>query len=670
MATGRRAFEGKSQASLIAAVLERKPEPISSILPLAPPALSRLVEACIAKDAEERIQTAHDVKLQLQWVAEGGSKAGVPAPVAARRRSRERVAWIVAAAALVAVTALGLLLVMRRAPVEVPVRFIFAAPTGTQGAQWPRVSPDGSQIAFLAADSTGVDRIWVRSIDSYDARPLTGTEGAGRPFWSPDSRFLAYVAEGKLRKVPVAGGPIALIADTFERYDGSWGADGVILLDGRNGDSLLAVPAGGGVPKPATKLDRSLGESQHTWPFFLPDGRHFVFVAEHSGGDRSDAIKLGQLGSLESEVLGTCDSRVEFLAPGHLVFIRGGTLVAQRLDVGRRALVGEPIPITEEVALGRSSGDFSTSASGALAFRPGGAGVSSKLLLLDRTGRELKQIGEERGYRDVSISPDGRRVAVGVAESRSGREDIWVYDVERNTGSRLTFDPGDDIWPVWSADGSRIYFTSNRTGTFRCYSRQAGGVGGVDSLPPSTENMEAVVSCSPDGRWVVTTARGSGSNWDLWVRPADGGEPPRLFLGDPPTERDGVISPDGRWFAYRSDETGRNEIYVRSFPDGASKYQVTKDGGFDPAWASGGRELVYSKDGRIWAVPVTTAGAFQAGTPTPLFEANEMPGGYFERRFDITRDGQRFVINRRQGQTAAREFRVVLNLPEALGLTR
>ena len=672
MATGKRAFEGKSQAALIAAVLERKPEPISSVLPLVPPALSRLVEACMAKDPEERIQTAHDVKLQLQWIAEGGSKAGVPAPVAARRRSREQLAWIVAGVAVFAAAGLGAYSFTRPQPDARTIRFTLLPPPGHTDSHWPRVSPDGRQIAFISTDTTGSQQIWVRPIDSFEARPLAGTEGAGRPFWSPDSRFLGFVADGKLKKAPVAGGPTTLVSDTPGRFDGTWGVQDMILLDAGPTDTLLAVSASGGVTRPATTLDRSLREISHAWPFFLPDGEHFVFIADHAGDGTSEpSIKLGRLGSLESFELGKSDSRIEFLPPSHLVFVRDGTLVAQRLDLGRKALVGDPIPISDNVLTSRNEGDFSASASGVLAFAKSSFGASSVLALVDRSGTRLREIGEPRAFRDLHLSPDGRRLAVGIEDARSGHEDVWVYDVERNIGSRLTFNDADDIWPVWSADGNRVYFSSDRTGMFRMYSKAGSGVGEEDSLVQSVNFAEAAVSISPDGRWLVSTVLAGTSSWDLWVRPTDGSAPPKLFLGDPHVERDGTISPDGRWLAYRSNETGRSEVYVRSFPDGASKYQISNAGGFDPLWRSDGRELIYNQvGGAIMAVPLTPGEDFVAGTPVQLFQTSLVSTGFGERRWTMTPDAQRFVLNTSTGDVTRTEFAVITNIPTELGLEK
>ncbi len=661
MATARRAFEGRSQAGLIAAILEREPEPLTSVAPLTPPALDRLIRACIAKDPDQRVQTAHDVKLQLQWVAEGGSQAGIPAPVAARRRSRERLAWTFAAVGGVAALTLGTARLLEPRPKPEVLRFLIQVPENQTDAHWPRVSPDGGTLAFLANDSSGVTRIWVRPFDALEARPLTGSEGAGRPFWSPDSRSLAFVADGKLKRVPVAGGPAVLLGDAPGRFDGSWGSDDLILLDAGVNDTLMSVSASGGVVKPATSLDRTLGENGHAWPYFLPDGRH------SDPSDRDNHIKLGEIGSVESHELGTCDSRVEFAPPHWVLYVREGTLVAHALDLGKRRLTGDPVPLTDALVTTRNEGDFSASPGGVLAYSSSGSGSTSELVWMDRAGRRLGQAAPPNLYREVALSPDGRRVAVGVDDERTGHEDIWVHDLERGVASRLTFWEGEEIWPIWSPDGKQVAFAGDTHGPFRLYTKAASGVGEADSLPALAGGNEGATDWSRDGQWIVSSALNPETNWDIWVRRAGPGSPPERFLATPHVERDGALSPDGRWLAYRSNETGRPEIYVRSFPDGESKWQVSNGGGFDPTWVQGGREIVYfSTDGAFLAVPVEAGAEFRSGTPVELFRATLMSAGFVERRWQVTPDGQRFLLNVPVGAAAQVEFAVVKNWVEEL----
>ena len=332
MATGQRAFGGRTQASLISSIMKDEPRPIAELQPISPPGLDRLIRQCLAKEPDERIQTAHDVKLQLEWIAEGGSQSGVPAPVAAHRRRRERALQVTAGVAtLVALAAITWIALHRPVPAE-PIQFQFDPPSSVQSVDAPRVSPDGRYVAFNATDSTGVTRVWLRPLSPLEATPILGTEGTTRPFWSPDSRYLGFVAGGKLKKVQVSGGPPIVIADTPTGSDGTWSAHDVILFDGRDSDPILRVAAGGGVAAPEMARDSSLGETAVAWPEFLPDGRQYLFL---SIGKKS-VLKLGRLGSKTSRELFPCDSRVQYAAPGFLLFSRGGTLVAQPFDPGAR----------------------------------------------------------------------------------------------------------------------------------------------------------------------------------------------------------------------------------------------------------------------------------------------------------------------------------------------
>ena len=335
MATGVPAFEGKSQASLIAAILGKEPRPFVEIVPLSPPALERLIKACLAKDPDERVQTAHDVKLQLKWIAEGGSQAGVPAPVAAHRRHREKLAWILAAVfGVIAASALGYLAMeaFGPKPKRQAIRFVVTSPPGMSGITWPRLSPDGTMLSFTARDSAGGISIWVRPMSSTTAYQLQGTVATGRPFWSPDSRELGFFAGGSFKKVAAAGGPVQLVGESKNASDGAWSKD-YVLFDATVGDSIRGIPVTGGPVMPLSTLDRAIGETQHAWPFALPDGKHFLFQAFRSGRGRTSLIRLGTFGTLKSVVVDSSESRAEFLPPDHLVYVKDGAVIARRFDV-------------------------------------------------------------------------------------------------------------------------------------------------------------------------------------------------------------------------------------------------------------------------------------------------------------------------------------------------
>jgi len=657
MATGKRAFEGKSQASLIAAIMSAEPPTPTTLAPLTPPALDRLILACLAKDPEDRLQTAHDLRLELGWIAQGGSRAGVPAAVAARRRGRERLAWSLAAAStVVAVAALGSLVLRLREPARV-VRFDVRQPRGTTEMRWPRVSPDGRILAFLACDSAGTWELWVRPLDAMEAHRVEGVAGAARPFWSPDGRYLAFIADGKLRKVPVAGGPVIDICDAPGGFDGSWGKSGWILFDGGDRDSIRGVPATGGTPRGFSFVDRARGETSHAWPFFLPDGRRFLYVA--TGPGRVDEIRLGTLDSKESHGVGHTESRAEYAPPGWLVYMNGGRLVTQPFDARSARTTGEPTAVSEDIRGG--VGLFSVSGAGVLAYRPQTSQGPARLLWVGRDGHVIGQAAPPGSYEDVVLSPDGTRAALSVVAAQSDERDIWVRDLSRGVSTRLTFEPGDELAPAWSPDGTRIAYAAYRGGAMHCYVRSAWG-GAEDSLGRTPGFYEAPVAWSGAAD-VITIAQVNAVNrWDAGVLPPGGRQPPRPVLRSPFDERGARLSPDGCWLAYSSDESGRFEIYVVPYPGLGPKLQVSTAGGEVPLWRADGRELFFQRADRdIQAVDVRAGATFEVGAPRTLFEMPLTGGGYRGYRWAVSRDGQRFLVNTPTEEVSASRLIVVTN---------
>src|SRR5262245_7568499 len=437
MTTGRKAFEGRSQASLIGSIMNHEPPAASTVSPLVPPALDQLIRACLAKDPEERIQTAHDVRLQLQWIQQGGSQAGVPAPVAARRRHRERILLGLAIASTAGLIGLAVAGMRRPGPRPPAPRVEIPPPPSIQFQDAPRVSPDGRYIAYNATDAGGSGRIYMRPLDALQAQPVPGTEGAGRPFWSPDSRFLAFFSGGKLKKIDVTGGPPIVICDAPTGSDGSWGTSGTILYDGGNNDPIRRVPAGGGVSADAVP---STASDQVGWPEFLPDGQHFLYLGL---GARS-LLRVGSLDSKETKELGVCDSQIKYVPQGYILFSRGGSLVAQRFDPRRLELSGDPIPIAEQVTTSVvGASDFHASDNGILVFSTRRA-QNGKLVLHDRDGREVKTVQAPVGPLSPKLSPDGRSMLVRVRNDQSKGRDIWTMDLGRGIATRLTFDGGDE----------------------------------------------------------------------------------------------------------------------------------------------------------------------------------------------------------------------------------
>jgi Tol biopolymer transport system component len=654
MATGQKAFQGKSQASLIGSILKDDPPAVSSLAPMTPPALDRVIKTCLAKDAENRFQTAHDVKLQLQWIAEGGSQAGVPAPVVTRRKNREKLAWAVAGAAVLAALALGIGFVRRAPAPRRMVRFDIATPEGITTIDAPRISPDGRYLAFNATDSTGKSRIYVRPLNALSAQPLAGTEGTTRPFWSPDSRFLGFMAEGKLKKIEVSGGPAQKICDAPSGADGSWSPEGVILYDGRANDPIYRVSAGGGTPVLAVKPDASRKETTAGWPEFLPDGRHFLYMATGQKPE-DNAYRVGQLDSAESKAVAPAQTLVTYAPPGYLLFVRDKTLVAQPFDAKALKTTGEPVPLaehigTDSVGLAR----FSVSREGTLAYRTGESG--DRLTWVDRSGREIDVIGDSGEFHNPALSPSGDRLAFDMADPRSGRADIWVRDLKRGVSSRFTFGKVDAFAPIWSPDGRTIVFTQGQD----LFEKAADGQG-EEKLLVKSDDMKIACDWSRDGRTIAFAVRAKETAFDIWMVPTSGEPKPVPFLKTPFVELWPAFSPDGRFVAYQSNESGRAEVYIQNFPGPGGKWQISTAGGAEAHWRADGKELYYrAPDQKLMAVEIQTAGGFSAGVPQALF-AGRFDTGTARNRYFPTADGKRFLTVAPLGREAMTPTTVVLN---------
>ena len=665
MATGKRAFEGKSQASVIAAILERQPPPISTLQPMAPPALERLVAQCLAKDPSERRQSMHDVLLELKWIAEAGSRAGVAAPVAAKRRATARLAWIAAGAATAAAAffAVGF---FARAPKQPEiVRFEVPAPRGVFNVGSPRISPDGRYIAFNAADSSGTNRLWIRPLDATAARPLQGTEGALRPFWSPDSRFLAFFSGRSLRKIPVGGGAALTIADFPGGADGSWSRNGVILFDAGPNDSINMVPASGGTSVGLTTFDRSKGELGHAWPQFLPDGKHFLYLAFGTSPE-STAIAVGDVVTRKQVRVAVGPySRVEYVPPGYILFARDRALMAQRFDSNKFRLEGDPYVVADDVfASGTGSArnaDFSASTTGVLVHRGGPGAGTSRLLWVDRNGREVSEVGPMNSYGELSLSPDGERIAVEVGSDESVT-DLWLIERARGLTSRFTFERGADVGPVWTPDGSSIIFSSNRTGIYRPYRKPSDSVRD-EVLIPSPSRTAGISDITRDGRFMTILSTGGGSRWDVWTM-AVGDSVWVPFVASPFSEWGARFSPDGKWLAYSSGGQGRREVFVSAFPGPGGKVQVSTRGGDEIHWRRDGKELYYiSPESDLTAVDISVVGAaMKVGAPRRLFRISRVDGPpFFGGSYDVAADGQHFVVRAPARDVSIPPATVVLN---------
>ena len=650
MATGRRAFTGKSQASLIGAIMSSEPQPISATSSVTSPALDALVRACLAKDPEERIQTAHDIKLQLTFIAQSGEHSGAVGPIALPkpRRHLEPLAWAIAGVAVIAAAFFAVRGGGDSAAANRQLAFTIPIPNSITPLFQPRISPDGKLLAFAAQDSLNRSMIWLRPMNALAANPIPGTENCRPPWWSPDSRYLAFVADGKLKKVAVAGGPPQVICDAPTGSDGTWSKDGVILFDGAGADPIYRVNAAGGVKTVAIPGD---SVKQVGWPAFLPDGKHFLFSMVNSNGVAKTYV--GTLGSAKVKELDIEGSRVEYSAEGYVLISRDRTLIAQRFDAGALALRGEPFPIAENLPIGASGvANFTVSDDGILVYRAS-ASISNRLVWLSRTGAELSEVAPAADFRAPALSPDGSKVAIRRTDGDSRNLDIWVMDLARGTTTRFTFDPADDGNPIWSPDGSKIAWSGGRTDGDAIWIKSANGVGEEEKLaglPPGVVTTD----WSADGSTIFFHAF-SSNLLDVFAVDPKAGSKPRTVVGNRFLEGRARLSPDGQWLAYQSDESGRPEVYVVSYRNGSGKWQISTSGGIEPCWSRDGRELFYlSGDGRLMSVPIPAGPGFNPGTPQTMFRIQIEPGSSGRRNvYCPSPDGKKFLFLVPAGQNAA-----------------
>ena len=665
MLTGKRAFEGDTVSDTLASVLRA---PIEwKDLPLATPrGVVRLLERCLERDPKKRLRDIGEARIALETL---GAEPDVPAaaPAATAPRKASALPWALFALAAIGLASVLIVAMTRKAPVPPVMRFQIATDAKLASMSWPRVSPDGRTLAFLGRDTAGKSSIWVRPLDAFAPFQLSDTEGASRPFWSPDSRYVAYfVGRSQLKKAPVAGGPSQLICEADGGADGAWGSAGEILFDGRAIDPIRRVAASGGSATQATQPDAAKGEAGHAWPFFLPDGRHFLFLTMSKRVGDKASIQVGSLDKPGSTALTPSDSRAEY-ANGYLLYVLQGTLVARRFDAEKFAVSGEPIPLVEHVAVdANDTASFSVSSNGVMAFVQGEAAAESELVWLDRSGKELAKIGEPGPYFDLALSPDGTRLAYGFAE-KSGTQDIWVRDLKRDVASRLTFHPRNDLFPTWSPDGKRIAFSTDREGHFSLMVRDASGTGNEQPLYGAEDAEVGLTDWSRDGRRLAIDILPASRRWDIKMFPMDGTPKAVDYIVTDASEHTARFSPDGRFVAYVSNESGSNEIYVQTFPASGGKWQISNGGGTQPEWRGDGKELFFLSPGdTLQAVPVSIGATFEPGIPKALFKRTIEHGGILRNRYNVSADGQRFLLNAARAAAQSTPFSVVLNWPETL----
>ena len=661
MVTGRRAFAGKTTASTIAAILASDPPPISSVQPMSPPALESTVKNCLAKDPDERLQTAHDVKLQLKWIAEHGVEAGVGVAPAARRNLWDRTGWLLAGLLL-------LLLVGGSAAWWIGTRHTEGAMYFNSSVLFPAdyvaLSPDGRTVALVAySEQANKNVIWTNRVGGRGANVLPGTEGAAYPFWAPDGRSLGFFAQGKLKTIDVAsGGSAQIVADAPFGRGGTWNRNSVILFTPDAWSGLFRVSSSGGTPVAVTKPDVSQFQVSHRWPVFLPDGRHFLYLAcNFSGRLDKNMIMLGALDSDEKRTIVNASTNAVYVDPGYLVYWRDNALVAQHFDLRSYALTGEPHTLSDAVQYFPQTNFavFDVAGKTLVAQTGMGRGANkSQLIWFDRHGKQVGAVGPPSLVSNPKLSPDGRRVAVDQTDIDGRHVNIWIHELNSDAAARLGFGPWLEQVSIWSPDGKKVVYTSNEKLFFSLYSKNADGSGAAQDVIDFGTPQQGPWDWSRDGKYLL--ARKDRELWyatmsDLQTHP---------LLQTPFLVRNAQFSPDGKFVAYASSETGSWEVYVSPFPDFGSKWQISRGGGEEPRWRRDGKEMFYlAPDGRLMAVDVKSGTGLEAGSPVALFQTHPRQPisamDFFS--YDVTADGEKFLVNTRVETSNSAPLSVILN---------
>ena len=674
MLTGRKAFEGKTRASLLGAILKDEPPPVSQVQPVAPASLDRIVTTCLAKEPDDRWQSARDLMRELKWVSAGGVSSGLPTTDSRLPTRSSTLAWAVAGAALILAGVLLTLWAPWRtvsppAPVRLTAELGADVSLDTTLGTSLALSADGSVLAFVAQKSgSSASQLYVRRLGQLVATPLSGSDGAFSPFFSPDGQWLAFFAESKLKKISVTGGAAIALCDAPNGRGGSWAEDGTIVFTPQNGPgvTLLRVPAAGGKPEPLTTLAE--GEVTQRWPQILPGGKAVLYSGSATPGGFEDAnIVVQPLPSGARKIVQRGGFYGRYLLSGHLVFMHEGTLFAAAFDLDRLDTTGPPVPLVESVAANAGGGSagaahFAVSSAGTLAYLAGqGFNNSAPIHWLTRDGKATLLRSAFSNWSNPQFAPDGRRLAMEIFDGRQW--DVWTYEWARDTLSRLTFEATDDEKPVWTPDGRRIAFAARRRdqSNFNLYWQRADGTGEAQRLTES-KNVQFPVSWHPSGKFLAFTEQAGTTQQDLMILPMEGDEAsgwkpgkPTVFLNSPFVELEPMFSPDGRWIAYFSNETGRLEVYVRPFPGPGSKWQISTDGGTYPSWSRTRQELFYSSapDQRIMVASYSVAGdAFRPDKPR-LWSDARFTLRPRQRSLDLHPDGERFALSALPASQAA-----------------
>ncbi len=648
MASGKRAFDGKSPISVLGAILEKEPEPLTQLKPMTPAGLQRAVSRCLMKDPEQRWQCAADLKWELEWLR------STPGAAAEEARPRKWKAVAVAAgAAFILLLAVVAFWLSRPEPKQDLIQAYIPAPPKTNfevaedDVAGPAViSPTGHYLAFTAVDDTGKREMWVRDLAENTSAAVPGTEGATYPFWSPDERSIGFFAAGKLKRVGAHGGPVLSLCEVQRARGGSWAANGNIVFAPDVQAGIWAVSERGGAARQVTRL--APYHTTHRWPLFLPDGRHFLYFAgnhQDSGANERNGIYAASLDGRENRFLLPADSSFA-VASGFLLFLEENTLMAQPFDASRAQLSGDALPIGASVYRnpGTWRANFDVSSNGLLVYHPAVSGGGSQLLWVGRDGKTLGTLGERDLIHDVSLSRDGRKLAV---EAGATLHQLWIYDTVRGTRSRITFGANAYETPVWSPDGSRIAFAQSHGGpnAFDLYVKSVEGSGSEELIFASPES-KVVLDWSPDGRYLLF---GMGRPAALWLLPLTGEKKAQPLLRGPYSIWDGAFSPDGHWLAYESSETGQNEIYITRFPSLQGKWQIS-NGGRTMSWRPDGKAILYvTTDGSLAEVELSYHGNdLEVGSAKSLFKQQGRSTPTGSHGYAVSPDGQRFIITKLQ----------------------
>jgi Tol biopolymer transport system component len=672
MLTGHKLFEGETVSHVLASVLKDEVD-LDELPPETPPRLRDLISRCLRKKPKQRLQAIGDARIVLEEPL-GGEETGVGgsglAALSTASRMVSRLGWIVAVLGL---GAAAVLLWLRaggepgrvyRTSIPPPQDTTFHLAAISPGATM--LSPDGTRLVFSARDQDGAVRLYLRALDQPEARVMSGTEGAQFPFWSPDSRWIAFFTQqdGTLKKADASGGPPITLCEAQNGKGGSWGADGTIVFAPNSGTPLQKVSSAGGEAQEITEVDRTRHNS-HRHPRFLPDGKHFLYLARGVSHSES-AVMVGSLdGEVDREIMRS-GVQAEYAA-GHIFFARDQTLMVQPFDADSLALAGEAKPVAEQALTipAAAYGVYSVSPAGLLTYHVGAIEAEVAPRWHDREGQEIERLGEAAEYNTVALSPDNRSAAFTVTPGASGTIDIWIYDLERDLKTRFTFDEATDYLPLWAPDGQSIAFASDRSGVQKIYRMGVGGVRGAEVLLEA-ENDLTPRGWSPDGRWLVYEKYDEETNSDIWALSLDGDGEPRLLRAQRGIDVPGAVSPDGRWLSYYSDESGRFEVYVTPFPEAGRRWQASTDSGVFPYWCKGGRELVYQRfDGRLMSVEVELgADTVRFGDTVELFDI--APPDALGPAFAPSSDGKRILVIPKGETTSPTLLNLVVGWPQLL----